>query len=102
LTLLMTGSLNGDPGEELEWPGVVPPAASLSWQDWLGGPVPLGLPPPAYAIGAAAPLTMIPARQLAAKSLCIMIAFRSGARRWRTYTLNTLLSGGQFELRASL
>jgi hypothetical protein len=100
LTLLMVGSLNGDPGEELEWPGVVPPAVSLAWQDWLGGPVPLplGFPPPAYAIGAAAPLTMMPARQLAAKSLCIMIAFRSGARRWRTYTLNTLLSGGQFNL----
>jgi hypothetical protein len=60
----------------------VPPAASLSWQDWLGGPVPLGFPPPAYAIGAAAPVTMMPARQLAAKSLCIMIAFRSGARPW--------------------
>jgi hypothetical protein len=97
--LLMPGSLNGDPGEELEWPGVEPPAASLSWQDWLGGPVPLGFPPPAYAIGAAAPVTMMPARQLAAKRLCIMIAFRSGARPWRTYTLNTLLSGGEFELR---
>jgi hypothetical protein len=94
--------LNGDPGEELEWPGVVPPAASLSWQDWLGGPVPLGLPPPAYAIGAAAPVTMMPARQLAAKSLCIMIAFRSGTRPSRTHTWNTLLSGEQFELRASL
>jgi hypothetical protein len=99
LTLLMPASLNGDPGEELEWPGVVPPAASLFWQDWLGGPVPLGFPPPAYAIGAAAPVTMTPARQLAAKSLCIMIALRSGARGWRTYTLNTLLSGGQFDLR---
>ena len=30
LGLLMPGSLNGDPGEELEWPGVVPPTASLS------------------------------------------------------------------------
>jgi hypothetical protein len=88
LTLLMPGSLKGDPGEELEWPGVVPPAASLFWQDWLGGPVPLGFPPPAYAIGAAAPVTMMPARQLAAKSLWIMIAFHSGARRWRTRTLN--------------
>jgi hypothetical protein len=95
----MPGSLNGDPGEELEWPGVEPPAASLSWQDWLGGPVPLGFPPPAYAIGAAAPVTMMPARQLAAKRLCIMIAFCSGARPWRSYTLNTLLSGGEFELR---
>ena len=28
--LLMPGSLNGEPGEELAWPGVLPPAASMS------------------------------------------------------------------------
>lgn len=39
----MDGSLNGDPGEELACPGVVPPNFSTSWHDWLGGPVPLGL-----------------------------------------------------------
>ena len=101
LTLLMPGSLNGEPGEELEWPGVEPPAASLSWQDWLGGPVPLGLPPPAFATGAAAPTTTMPATQLAAKILSIMIAIRSGTHPWRTYTLNTLRSDGQFDIHQS-
>src|SRR6266566_5047969 len=56
----MPGSLNGEPGEELELPGTAPPAASMSWQDWLGRPVPLGLP---AANAGAAPATMsIPAR----------------------------------------
>src|SRR6478672_7710261 len=60
----MPGSLNGDHGEELAWPGVVPPAASMSWQDWSGRPVPLGLP---VAKAGAAPATMRkPARSPAA------------------------------------
>jgi len=50
--------------EELAWPGVVPPAASMSWQDWSGRPVPLGLP---VAKAGAAPATMRrPARSPAA------------------------------------
>src|SRR6266568_2554563 len=58
--LLMPGSLNGEPGEELELPGTVPPAASMSWQDWLGSPVPLGLP--AASAGAAPATTKNPVR----------------------------------------
>jgi hypothetical protein len=78
--------LNGAPGDEAVWPGVVPPACIESSQDWLGGPVPLGLgfPPPAYAGAAAAPAMMTPARALVAKSLRIMIKFRSGTPL-RTY-----------------
>src|SRR5712692_9317140 len=38
----MPDSLNGEPGDELELPGTVPPAASTRWQDWLGRPVPVG------------------------------------------------------------
>src|SRR5512144_2605744 len=41
-TLSIPGSLNGEPGDIAAWPGVVPPAASRSWHDWLGRPVPLG------------------------------------------------------------
>jgi hypothetical protein len=40
LVLLMSGSLNGDPGLFAALPGVF---GSRSWQDWLGGPVPGGL-----------------------------------------------------------
>jgi hypothetical protein len=58
--LLIPGSLNGEPGEELEAPGIVPPAASMSWHDWLGRPVPLGLPA-AYA-GPAPAMTRTPAK----------------------------------------
>jgi hypothetical protein len=81
LTLPKPGSLNTDPGEAPECPGVEswPAEFAVFWQVWLGGPVPLGLPPPAYA-GAAAPLMAMPARQLAAKILRIMITFLSGAR----------------------
>src|SRR5512140_68844 len=39
-TLLMPGSLNGEPGLAEECPGVF---GSRSWQDWLGRPVPGGL-----------------------------------------------------------
>jgi hypothetical protein len=53
-------SLNGGPGEVFELPGTAPPAASTSWQDWLGRPVPLGLP--AANAGAAPAMTSIPAR----------------------------------------
>jgi hypothetical protein len=74
--VLMPGSLNTDPGELAELPG----RAEVVVQSWLGGPVPLGFPPPAYAVGAAALVMMMPARQLAAKILCIMITFLSGAR----------------------
>jgi hypothetical protein len=41
--------LNGEPGDDAEFPGVVPPFVNWSWQLWLGGPVPDGLPPPATA-----------------------------------------------------
>jgi hypothetical protein len=30
--LLIPASLTGEPGEELELPGTVPPAASMSWE----------------------------------------------------------------------
>jgi hypothetical protein len=53
------GSLNGEPGDELALPGSVPPAATMSWQDWLGNPVPLGLP--AAKAGAAPAITVNPA-----------------------------------------
>jgi len=62
-------------------PGVAswPAEFAVPWQDWLGGPVPLGFPVPAYA-GAVAPMMRTLPRQLAAKNLRIMIT-RSGARR---------------------
>jgi hypothetical protein len=74
------GSLNTDPGELPEWPGVESWPAEFAefWQVWLGGPVPLGFPPPADAGPAGAPAMTMPARQLAAKSVRIMITFRSG------------------------
>src|SRR6478735_2046105 len=83
----MPGSLNGDPGEELAWPGVVPPAASMSWQDWSGRPVPLGLP---VAKAGAAPTTMKkPARSPAATVVLLRmvvprsLAHGAGVRRCR-------------------
>lgn len=30
-SLLISGSLNGEPGEDAAWPGVVPPSASIVW-----------------------------------------------------------------------
>jgi len=43
------GSLKTDPGELPDLPGVVswPAEFAVFWQVWLGGPVPLGFPPPA-------------------------------------------------------
>jgi hypothetical protein len=85
------GSLNGDPGELAVLPGVAnwPEEFAVAWQDWLGGPVPLGLgfPPPAYAGAAAAPAMTMPARQLVAKSVRIMTTFRSGRAPSRTLCL---------------
>src|SRR5919204_4600154 len=79
-TLLIPGSLNGEPGEELELPGTVPPAASMSWQDWLGRPVPLGLLA-AYA-GAAPAMTRTPARSPAVTAVrmidLLCLAFAGG------------------------
>src|SRR6266436_2716524 len=57
--LVPDGSLNGDPGDVLALPGVVPPAAVMSWHDWLGNPVPLGL---LAARAGAAPMSVNPAR----------------------------------------
>src|SRR5438132_455469 len=50
----MTGWLNGEPGEELEFPGTQPPAASRPWQNWPASPVRLEMP---AAGGGAAPAT---------------------------------------------
>jgi hypothetical protein len=68
------GSLNTDPGELPEWPGVEswPAEFAVFWQVLPGGP--------AYAGAAAAPVMTMPARQLAAKSVRIMITFRFRAR----------------------
>ena|SRR6266851_217712 len=57
--LVPDGSLNGDPGDVLALPGVVPPAAVMSWHDWPGNPVPLGL---LAARAGAAPMSVNPAR----------------------------------------
>jgi hypothetical protein len=68
------GSLNTDPGALPALPGVVswPEEVLVFWQVLPGGP--------AYAGAAAAPATMMPARQLVANSVRIMITFRSGAQ----------------------
>src|SRR5438034_9307318 len=84
--LLMPGSLNGEPGEELEFPGTVPPAASMSWQDWLGSPVPLGLP--AASAGAAPATTKNPVRSPAvtAARMINLPGYRLGGRPRRLDT----------------
>jgi hypothetical protein len=72
------GSLNTDPGELPEWPGVEswPAEFAVFWQVFPGGP--------AYAGAAAAPVMTMPARQLVAKSVRIMITVRSGRAPLRT------------------
>jgi hypothetical protein len=94
------GSSNGDPGEFAELPGVAswPAELAVSWQDWLGGPVPLGFPGPAYA-GAAAPDDEDAAQTACGEELAHHdhIPFRCAPSR--TYTLNTVPSTGTFVFR---
>jgi hypothetical protein len=75
------GSLNTDPGALPALPGVEswPAEFAVFWQVLPGGP--------AYAGAAAAPAMTMPARQLAAKSVRIMITFRSGRAPSRTLYL---------------
>jgi hypothetical protein len=74
---LVPGSLNGDPGELAALPGVpVAPPCPHCWGDGK-----------ANAGAAAAPVMTMPAIQLAAKSLRIMITFRSGRAPSRTLHL---------------
>jgi hypothetical protein len=72
------GSLNTDPGAAPALPGVEswPEEFRVFWQVLPGGP--------AYAGAAAAPVMTMPARQLAAKSVRIMITFHSGRAPSRT------------------
>src|SRR4051812_40454636 len=80
----MPGSLNGDPGEFAACPGVLPPAASISWQDWLGGPVPFGLP--AYVAGTCRP--MHPTTSSAANTFLmtfLLLGTRPGDTPWAWY-----------------
>jgi hypothetical protein len=75
-------SLNGDPGELAEWPGVASRPVegfAVPWQDAPGGP--------AYAGAAAAPAMTMPAKQPVAKSVRIMTTFRSGRAPSRTLCL---------------
>ena len=48
--LVLVGSLKGDPGDEEAFPG----EAGCDWHDWLGGPVPLGLPEASAPLGPSA------------------------------------------------
>jgi hypothetical protein len=84
--------LNTDPGELPECPGVEswPAEFAVFWQVLLGGP--------AYAGAAAAPVMRMPARQLVARSLRIMITFRSGRAHRAPYTLNTAAAAIAFEV----
>jgi len=90
LTLTVPGSLCVEPGDVAALPG------ELVASRGVPPPVPHPKPWRLSAYAGAAPTTAMATMQLAVSSLCPMITFRSGARPSRTYTLNTLLSGGQF------
>ena len=98
LVLLMPGSLNGEPGEELACPGVVPPEASMSWHDWFGGPVVL-TPSNGVALGNnGGVITLLDPRGLKvhgvgtvalrrrASSPCLKVGTQAPQAPWRTVT----------------
>src|SRR6266571_4057074 len=71
------GSLNGEPGEEAESPGVLP-FGRYDWQLAPGGPVPAGFPCPAKAAGAKTPRANAAAMMAAVQNRLIARSFFVG------------------------
>src|SRR6266487_933279 len=75
------GSLNGEPGEEAESPGVLP-FGRYDWQLAPGGPVPAGFPCPAKAAGAKTPRANAAAMMAAVQNRLIARSFFRRPPSW--------------------